>query len=393
VFSWLADNRHRSLLLIAVGNFAQFGVRLLLGAVVPLILVTFDASKSSVGLALTGMWAVYALSQFPSGILADRFGERPLLIAGLGGTVLGAALVAVSPSILLFGLFTVLLGAGTGLFFSPASSLVSRLYERRGGPLGALTASGAIAGVVYPAIGSVVGARIGWRVAIGLGALLPLPILLATVGLVPVRPPLNPRRRLGAIVERKRIAGVLTRPSVAYTTVVAVMMGFTFQSITSFFPTFLVEYRGIEPGLAGIGFGIVFGLSSLAQPAAGKLSDAVSRDVAIGSSVALTATGIAVLLVVAGPVGLVVGAGLLGVGVSWPGTIQARFMDQLNDEERGYGFGLVRTVYMFLGASGSAVVGGLADSYGWLASYGLVVGLLGTVLALLAINRLFGLDL
>jgi sugar phosphate permease len=68
-------------------------------------------------------------------------------------------------------------------------------------------------------------------------------------------------------------------------------------------------------------------------------------------------------------------------------------MDQFDDAERGYGFGLVRTVYMFLGASGSVVVGTLAEQFGWTVGYGAVVALLSVALLLLASNRVLGLDL
>jgi predicted MFS family arabinose efflux permease len=387
------DGRRSTLVAVAGGNFAQFGVRLLLGAVVPLVLSTFGTTKSSVGLALTGMWAVYALFQFPSGIFADRYGERPLLLVGLFGTTVGAALVAVAPSMLLYGVFAVVLGAGTGLFFSPAIALVSRLYEEHGGALGTVTASGAIAGVVYPVAGSYVATRFGWRVAVGIGAVVALPVLLTTLVFVSSLPPANPGRSLRAAVDLRRLRDLLARPSVTYTTTVAVMTGFTFQAISSFFPTFLVEFRGVAPSLAGVGFGAVFGISSVAQPVAGRVSDRISRDFAIGSSVALTGLALAVLLFVPGDLGLVAGTALLGVGVSWPGTLQARFIDQFDDAERGYGFGLVRTVYMFLGASGSVVVGTLAEQFGWTVGYGAVVALLSVALLLLASNRVLGLDL
>lgn len=390
---WPPDGRRSTLVAVAGGNFAQFGIRLLLGAVVPLVLIDLGTTKSSIGLALTGMWAVYALFQFPSGILADRFGERPLLLVGLSGSVIGAALVAVAPSILLYGVFVIVLGAGAGLFFSPASALVSRLYEEHGGALGVLTASGAIAGVVYPIGGSYLATRFGWRIAVAVGAAVALPALLTTLGLVSSLPPANASRSLHAAVDLQQIRELLSRPSVTYTTMVAIMTGFTFQSISSFFPTFLVEFRGVDPGLAGVGFGAVFGISAIAQPVAGSVSDHISRDFAIGSSVSLTGMALTVLILVPSQVGLVVGTALLGIGVSWPGTIQARFMDQFGDAERGYGFGLARTVYMFVGASGSVVVGTLAEQFGWPVGYGVVIALLSVCVLLLASNRVLGLDL
>lgn len=388
-----AESRRTTLGVVAGGNFAQLGARFLLSPVVPLVIVEFSASKSTVGLALTLMWATYALFQFPSGVLADRFGERRLLLTGLAGTVLGTLLIALSPSLFVYSLFAVVLGAGTGLFFSPASSLLSRTFENSGSALGALTAGGALAGVAYPAVGGFVGETYGWRVAVGLGAVVAVPALLGTVWYLPKTAPANPERSLQAALQPDRVIELLTRPSVAYTTVVAILVSFTFQAFSSLFPTFLFEYRGIGTGAAGIVFGAVFGLSSLAQPVAGRVSDAVSRDAAIAASVALTGTGFLTLLTVPGRVGLLVGAAVLGVGISWPGPVQARFMDQLSDEERGYGFGLVRSVYMFTAAPGSVLVGTLAERFGWVVAFGSVIAVLAVCLLALGANRLLDLDL
>jgi sugar phosphate permease len=61
-------------------------------------------------------------------------------------------------------------------------------------------------------------------------------------------------------------------------------------------------------------------------------------------------------------------------------------MDSMADDERGYGFGLVRTVYMLFASSASLLVGTLADTSGWFAGFGLVVCLLALSLLLLAAN-------
>jgi len=59
-------------------------------------------------------------------------------------------------------------------------------------------------------------------------------------------------------------------------------------------------------------------------------------------------------------------------------------MDHLDDHERSAGFGLVRTVYMVLGASGSVVVGFVADLFGWDVAFLGLVGLLVGMLVVLA---------
>jgi MFS family permease len=376
--------------LATAGNFAQLGARFLLGAVVPLVLVEFDATRSTVGLALGGMWAVYALAQFPSGVLGDRHGERRLLLAGMGGTAVGALLLTVAPSLLAFGLFAILLGAGAGLFFAPATSLLSRLYEEHGGALSVMTAGGAVAGIVYPAVGGLVGVRFGWRAAVGLGAVIALPLVVAMAVSIPRIDPVSPDLPIDEAADPHRLWALLTRPGVVYSVVVAVVGGYAFQAFSSFFPTFLVQYRGLDPGTAGIALGAAFALSAVVQPAAGRLSDVAGRDLALAGSFGFAGAGIAVLLTVPGAVGLLGGTAVLGAGVSWGGVVQARFMDQLDDDERGVGFGLVRTVYMFLATSGSFATGVLADLGGWPLAYGAVVALLVACLGLLGANRALG---
>lgn len=387
------ENRRRTLAVVSGGNFAQLGARFLLSPVVPLVLTDLSTSESWMGLALTGLWAVYALTQFPSGVLADRYGERRLLLGGLVGTAVGAGLIALAPTFPAYAAFVLVLGVGTGLFFAPATALLSRLFDERGEALGWLTAAGAFAGVAYPAVGGWVGVTYGWRVAVGLGAVVVAPLLVATVVYVPKLDPVRPDRRFAAAVDPGRLRGILGRPGVAYTVVLAVVVSFTFQSVASFLPTFLVQFRGLDPGTAGVAFGAVFGLSTLAQPVAGRVSDALSRDLAIAASVVVAASGLVVLLAVPGTVGTVLGVVVLGVGIAWPGVLQARFMDQFDDDERGYGFGLSRTTYMFLAAPGSVVVGSLAEAVGWVAAFGAVVGLLCLALVALGANRALGLGL
>jgi MFS family permease len=381
------------LITAAAGDFTQLGSRLAISPVVPLVLVAFETTKSEVGLALTGMWAVYALVQFPSGVLADRFGERPLVLVGLGGAAVGTGLLALAPSLPLFGLFALVLGAATGLFFAPISSLLSRLFESRGGALGVLTAGGGVAGVAFPAVGGVVGARFGWRAAIALGAAVALPVVLVSARTLPRLSPANPERSLRTLVDLKPIGTLLARPGVTFSLLLAVVTTFTFQAFSSFFPTFLVEFRGLSTGEAGLAFGTAFAISAVAKPVAGRLSDVTSRDHLIATSVGLTGVGLLVLLFAPGVTGLVGGTVLIGTGVSWAGPLQARVMDQFSDDERGFGFGLVRTSYMLLAAPGSAVVGALTDTGGWVLGYGVVVVLLAGCLLALGTNRALGLGL
>ena len=108
---------------------------------------------------------------------------------------------------------------------------------------------------------------------------------------------------------------------------------------------------------------------------------------------AASATGYAVALAGTTFAWLLVATALLGTGLATGGVLQARLMDALDTSEQGGGFGLTRTTYVFLGASGSVVTGTLADAAGWVVAYGFVVVLLAGALGSLVFVNVAGFDL
>lgn len=382
------------LLVVVAANVAQLGNRLILSPVVPEIIEAFSATKSTVGLALTGMWVAYALFQFPGGVLASRYGERRTLLASLVLVTLAGLLISVSPTFLAFGAFVFLLGGGGALFFPSAGPLLAKLYDNTGFAFGVLTAGAAVAGLVGPVAAAWVGVRYGWRVVPLLGAA--ASALVFGLLLWRVRPTEADRPELSVVAELTPNRGqldLLTRPRVAFSIAIALTGSFSFQAFTSFFPTFLIEFRGFTTEQAGLAFGGVFLLSAAIQPVVGRASDAVGRDLAIGAAMLATAFGL--LSVMFAPVlGLVVASlVVLGAGFTWFGAINARFMDALGEAERGVGFGLIRTAALLLGAPGSVVTGYVVDTAGWVPAYGLVAGLLLTSCVLLAANALLDVGL
>lgn len=386
---WWSGTRSLTLLTVASGNFVQFGSRLLIGAVVPLLLIHFETTRATIGFALTGMWAVYALTQFPSGILADRFSERVIMLVALCATCSGTIVVALSPTIAHFSFALIFLGVGSGLFFPPAATLVTRLYENQGQALSSLTASGALAGMVFPVVGGIVGVWSGWRTAVILGAMVIIVVIVATILIVPRLTPIHSGRRLQILLNGKRHWSLLRRPNIVFSVFLGTITAYSFQAVSSFFPTFLIEYHGIGTAFAALAFGLVFGLSTIAQPIAGRLSDQVSRDAAICTSIGLALIGLVILLLVSTPIGLLVGVVALGMGISWSGPVQARIFDNLSTDERGYGYGLSRTVYMLLGSTSSMIVGNLVDYSGWIAGIGSLVLVLFSGVLLIGINKIY----
>ncbi|MCU4742230.1 MFS transporter [Natronoglomus mannanivorans] len=398
--------RDTVLTLCTVALFVTMVGRLAISPVVPDIATEFEVSNALIGLALTGMWVAYALTQFPSGVLADRYGERLVILASVGGTGLTGLVIAVAPTFGVFVLGTILLGAVAGLHYSVATALLTRIYDDIGTAIGLHNAGAPIAGLVTPIAVAQIAVVYGWRPAIAVAAVLALPLFVLIMrGIRPTEPrrpdqPMRERLELAPILE------LLSRPAIVFTGVIAIISDFTWQAIASFLPTFFVQYHGYSRTLAGTLFAAYFVAQGVLQIGVGVLADRIGRDVTTAICMVTGIVGLALLVVgpeVVASLGFgsesavefgAIGAGivLLGLSMGWSAAVFPRFMDHLSAAEQSSGFGLVRTVYMVVAASGSVVVGLLADLFGWAVSFGFLIALLAVVCVLLVANEVFGLE-
>lgn len=385
--------RHSLLGLLALANFTAVVARLVISPLVPDIMAAFTVSKGLVGLVLTGMWAVYAVMQFPSGVLAERYGERLIILTAIGLTTLGSLSIALSPSFLWFGLFVLFLGAGAGLYFTVGAALLTKRFHNTGLALGLHTAGGPIAGLSAPIFGAFVGTRYGWRAGILVGAVIAIPVLVLLAIRIRPTPPVDPTRSLRDRLDFTALSTLIADRKIKFTILIAGISSFSWQSFSSFFPTFLIENYGFATGTASVIFGSVFILSAIGLPIVGRLSDRFGRDGVLALVALSFAVGMGVLLTGATPVRLALGVFGLGLGTSWAGALHSRFMDNFPTDQQGSGFGLVRTLYMLFAASGSVVTGVLAEVGGWVMAYGLLSGLLTVVALLLIVNFVFDLEL
>ncbi|WP_251344024.1 MFS transporter [Haloplanus halophilus] len=384
--------RHTVLGLCTLAFAATMLARLVISPVVPDVTDHFSVSTGAVGLALSGMWAAYALTQFPSGILGDRFGERRVILASVGVTAAASLSLALAPTFAVFAVLTVVLGAGAGLHYSVATSLLTKEFDDIGRAIGIHVGGGPLAGLIAPVVATAVAVRFGWRAAIGVGAAVAVPIFVTFAWRIERTPPERPDESMRDRMAIRPLIGLLTRPPIAFTTLVAFLGAFAWQATASFLPTFLVAFRDLSGTSAGLLFSAYFVVNGLGTPTIGWVSDRIGRD---GASIATMACGVVgyALLVVGPRIALLPAIVFVGVAMTWGAPLQSRYFDKFRADERGAAFGLVRTAYMVLGATGSVVVGALSDVAGWAAAYGLLVGVTGVALALLVGNRVLRLDL
>jgi YNFM family putative membrane transporter len=384
--------RHTVLGLCTLAFASTMLARLVISPVVPDVTDGFGVSTGAVGLALSGMWAAYALTQFPSGILGDRFGERRVILAAVGITGCASLLLALSPTFAVFAVLTVALGAGAGLHYSVATTLLTKEFDDIGRAIGVHVAGGPLAGLIAPVVATAVATRYDWRAGVAVGAAVAVPVFVAFAWRVESTPPERPDESMRDRMAIRPLVALLSRPPIAFTTLVAFLGAFCWQATASFLPTFLVAFRDLPETSAGLLFSAYFVVNGLSQPTIGWVSDRIGRDGAAAATMGLGVVGYAAL--VAGPrVALLPAVVCVGAAMTWGAPLQSRYFDTFEADERGAAFGLVRTAYMILGASGSVVVGVLSDLAGWEAAYGLLVGVMGLGLALLLGNRALRLGL
>ncbi len=380
--------RHTVLTLCTLAFTATMVARLIISPLVPSITAEFSVSTGAVGFALTVMWTAYALVQFPSGVFADRYGERTVILASVGLTAVSCLLLAVSPSFVLFAIVAAVLGVGAGLHYSVATTFLARQFDQVGRAIGIRVSGGPIAGLVAPVAAAAVGARYGWRVAMLLGVAAAAPIFVAFALRIRTTPPAKPELSMRSRFEFGPLRELLGRPAIAHTTLIAVGGAFTWQATASFLPAFLIGYHGYSAALASLLFSAYFVVHGTTQPLMGGISDRIGRDETAAFAFALGVVGYGTLVVGGGTAVIAVATVVVGVSMSWGAPIQSRFIDVLSEDERAAGFGLVRTVYMLLGATGSVAVGVLADVAGWATAFGLLVAILALETTLVAVPAL-----
>lgn len=374
---------------LALCVLAYFGSRvgqIAISPLIPEITTTFEVSKASIGTALTGMWIAYALVQFPAGVFGDRFGERPVVLVSLAIGVVGSVVLALSPSYQVFVIMVVVLGAGVGLYYNVGTILLARQTKNVGQVIGIHRIGGQAAGFLAPIAVAAVSVRYGWRTGLLVGAVAAFPALLLFWWGVRPTPPTMPDTRVRDRFDWKSTVNMFARTGFVSTTMIATLAEFVGVAARSFIPTFLIEAHGLSLAMASFLFSVYFVVIGIAQPMTGWVSDRSSRGLATALTLIIGMIGY-VMLVLGSSIGIITtGIIFAAYAMSWSAPVQAKIIDILSEDEQGTGFGIVRTLYILLGAFGSAVIGTIADGFDWTTAFGVLAVILFMAVLILGVQ-------
>ena len=165
--------------LVGMAHLISHFSQLLLAPLFPWLKEAFNASYAELGLLMSIFFVVSCVVQALSGFVVDRFGPRPVLFAGL--TLLGAAAFgfASSHSYWMLAVFSVLAGAGNGVFHPVDYTLLNRKVHpsRLGHAFSVHGITGSLGWALAPAVLVPLAIAHGWRVALLCAGALPLAVL------------------------------------------------------------------------------------------------------------------------------------------------------------------------------------------------------------------------
>jgi FSR family fosmidomycin resistance protein-like MFS transporter len=354
------------LITAALAHVLHDGFSDVLYVLLPLWAAEFQLSLTGVGVLKAAYMAGMALSQIPAGLLAERWGERRLLVVGTAITALGYLAVATTASGMLSLLaFLLVAGLGSGVQHPLASSLVSRAYETgpRRAALGTYNFAGDIGKIAVPAAVAIVVSVVGWRAAsgvyalLGLGGALLIALALSRIGA-------GAGDRVAAELDAG-MAGWGIRDSRGFQALSAIGMidTATRTALLTFLP-FLLLARGLTVAGLGVALAVLF-----AGGAAGKfVCGLVAERVGIVRTVILTevATACGIVAVALGPLAVALGV-LLPLGVALNGTSSALYAtvaDLVLPERRARAYGLYYTLIVSASAAAPLAYGALGDVVG-----------------------------
>lgn len=288
-------------LLIAITALAPVSLQIFIPAL-PAIQASFNTSAGITQLVLSLSIFANAIATLTYGPLSDRFGRRPVVLAGMLIFVAGSVLSSVAPTIGLLIAARIIQSAGAAAGMVLARAIIRDLYDREqaASAIAYLTMAMVVAPMVAPTIGALLIDQLDWRaifwVMTVLGVLLTWQVRR---GLMETRPV---RKNMGSSGLLTGAALLLQHPAF-----LAYMLQSTF-AISTFFafisgaPYFMIDILEQSATQYGLLFMLVSGGFMIGNFISARIGRRVGIDrlIWIGNVLALIGTLLTVVLMIAG---------------------------------------------------------------------------------------------
>ncbi len=347
------------LLAVAFGWFLSISTRMVYPALLSDLRGAYGLTLTTAGLLLTVLWVAYGLGQLPSGVLADRVGERFLLAVSSAIAAGMLTLVVVANSRVVLFAATALFGLGTALYGVSRFTVLTDIYpDRIGTATGITMAAGDIGNAVMPPTAGFIAATVAWQY--GFGVVIPF-FVVAAITLWVTLPDPDRGGDAGGAFRVSDVVSAFRRPVVAHALVLLVLWGVVTQAFMGFYPTYLIDVEEFSTTVATGLFGLFFALGSVVKPIAGRAYDRIGVRYPLLAMMSLTAIGLGSLPFSEGFWSFVGVTALTSSVLGYETVLMSSLTEKLPAGTQGTGLGGLRTVYIMLGALSPVAFGAVAD--------------------------------
>jgi MFS transporter, DHA1 family, multidrug resistance protein len=334
----------------------------------PGLLRHFDADIAEVQLTLSVFLVGLAVGQLVYGPLSDRFGRRPVLLAGLILYVVASAICALAPSVPT--LIAARLLQATGACAGPVvcRAVVRDVHGREGAAriLSYMGAAMALAPALGPILGGFVEAWLGWRANFAILCIYGAVGLALTAAILPETAPHRGESGGGLDAALRGYLGLLgQRVYIGFVLCCALAYGgiFCFISGSSFV---FVDIIGLAPQLYGVCFGAIVLGYILGTLMGGRLTRRIGVERLVRTGGLISAVGGLALLLSVWTTGASVAGILLPTVIYMAGTglvLPNAMAGAIGPFPRmaGTAAALLGFVQMGLAAAGGVAIGHLAN--------------------------------
>ena len=348
-----------------------------LNLAIPDISENYGASASLSGWIVTGYTLTVAAVSIPAGCVADRFGRKRVLIAGLAIFSVASGLAVFSFSIMMLILSRAFQGIGAAMIFSTNTAILAESFNdsHRGSVLGYALAATYVGLSAGPFLGGVINYHLGWRMIFAVTGSVTLATLLLAIRGVPAVPSssgTSARELQGAIgddcghpckfINLQMLKG--NRPFICSSLAALLNYGATFV-VSYLFSIYLQVVLGYSSQTAGMILLVQPVIISVLSPVAGKVSDSVSpyRLSAIG--MAVCAVGIVAGTMISGKMTVIIVVfAIVGAGSAFfssPNTNAV--MSCVNPEDYSFASSVLSTMRAAGNTLGMLLITAVSDIY------------------------------
>jgi MFS family permease len=262
--------------LLAFVLFINFVDRGNLATAAPLIKDELHLSSTQLGLLLSSFFWSYTLCLFPVGWLAERFGAKPVLTAGVVIWSLGTMLTGIAGDLHSLFAYRILLGIGESAAFPCTSKLLATELDvmQRGRANGVTTCGQGLGPAFGTWAGGLIASKLGWR---------PLFVIFGAVSLLWVLP--WRRTKVSTVRTDNELPAAsflplkkILRQRVMWATAIGHFgANYGLYFVGSWLPTYLVKFKGLSVAQMATTAGAIYIVWALSALAIGFAFDRLQR--------------------------------------------------------------------------------------------------------------------